>query len=54
MKCELKPCKDKAEYWVHRDGGINLRYCNYHKDVAIKVFSTMGIELRIQEIHAKK
>lgn len=50
MKCDLNGCNDKAEFWVHRDGGINLRYCNYHKDMAIDEMSKIDIPLRVQRM----
>ena len=50
MNCELKPCQDKAEFIVHRDGGLNLRYCNFHKNMAIDICSNIDISLRVQRI----
>ena len=51
MKCEIKACSSNAEFWVHRDGGLNLRYCNFHKDMAIEEMSKIDIPLRVQRIN---
>ena len=50
MKCELRPCRSDAEFLVHRDGGLNLRYCVFHKNMAIDICSSIDIPLRVQRI----
>ncbi len=50
MNCNLKGCKSNAEYIVHRDGGLNLKYCNFHKEMAIELMTKIDIPLRIQSL----